>query len=66
METIKRSLCSTCIHVNTCTLTSNKVFIWSCSEFEQEEVAENKKPTTTTTTIKDFDVVKNKKELQLI
>lgn len=63
METNKRSLCSTCIHVNSCSLTSNKVFIWSCSEFELEEISENKKSTTT---IKDFDVIKNKKELQLI
>lgn len=63
MDTIKRSLCSTCIHVSSCSLTSNKVFIWSCSEFEHEEITENKRPTST---IKNFDVIKNKKELELI
>ncbi|WP_347173738.1 hypothetical protein [Polaribacter uvawellassae] len=63
MDTYKRSLCSTCIHVNTCTLTSNKVFIWSCSEFEQEEESENK---TSTTIINDFNAVKSKRELELI
>ncbi len=63
MDTYKRSLCSTCIHVNSCTLTSNKVFIWSCSEFEQEEESENK---TSTTIINDFNAIKSKRELELI
>lgn len=63
MGTYKRSLCSTCIHVNSCTLTSNKVFIWSCSEFEQEEESENK---TSTTIINDFNAIKSKRELELI
>ncbi|MFN0729915.1 hypothetical protein [Polaribacter gochangensis] len=63
MDTYKRSLCSTCIHLNACTLTSNKVFIWSCSEFEQEEESENK---TSTTIINDFNAIKSKRELELI
>ena len=63
MDTIKRSLCSTCIHVDSCSLTSNKVFIWSCSEFEQEEMSEEK---IATTRINDFNAIKRKRELELI
>jgi hypothetical protein len=63
MDTYKRSLCSTCLHVDSCSLTSNKVFIWSCSEFEQEEVSEDKTPTTT---IHNFNAIKSKRELELI
>lgn len=63
MDNNKRSLCSTCIHVSSCSLTSNKVFIWSCSEFEDEEITENKRLAPT---IKDFDIIKNKRKLELI
>ncbi|MBU2940373.1 hypothetical protein KO494_12575 [Lacinutrix sp. C3R15] len=31
---MENSLCSTCKFNNDCSLTSNKNFIWSCSEFE--------------------------------
>ncbi|MCT4698049.1 hypothetical protein [Tenacibaculum haliotis] len=62
MDTNERSLCSTCNDVNSCNLTSNKVFIWSCSEFMQEKVSENK----TTTKAINFNAVKSKKELELI
>ena len=63
MNAYKRSLCSTCIHVNSCSLTSNNVFIWSCSEFELEEASEN---SIGTTVAKDFDEISSKKELELI
>ena len=34
MNTLERSLCRTCRYVDSCSLTSNKSFIWSCSEYE--------------------------------
>ena len=63
MNAYKRSLCSTCIHVNSCSLISNNAFIWSCSEFDQEETSEGN---IVTLTAKDFDEISSKKELELI
>ncbi|MFD2540959.1 hypothetical protein ACFSSB_01395 [Lacinutrix gracilariae] len=40
---MENSLCSTCKFNNDCSLTSNKNFIWSCSEFEVT-TANNFKP----------------------
>jgi hypothetical protein len=37
MKTLERSLCRTCRYVDSCSLTSNKSFIWSCSEYELAE-----------------------------
>ena len=34
MDTIERSLCNTCKYVDSCSLTLDKNFIWSCSEYE--------------------------------
>lgn len=34
MNTLDRSLCRTCRYKVSCSLTSNKSFIWSCSEYE--------------------------------
>jgi len=49
MKTLERSLCRTCRHVNSCSLTSNKSFIWSCSEYElAEDKQENIQPQTLT------------------
>lgn len=33
MDTIERSLCNTCKYIDSCSLTLNKSFIWSCSEY---------------------------------
>jgi hypothetical protein len=38
MSKIDSSLCSNCIHAKSCTLTESKRFIWSCSEFESEDL----------------------------
>ena len=43
---IDSSLCSNCIHVNSCVLTESKRFIWSCSEFESESKDLHKKHIT--------------------
>ena len=40
MYRIDSSLCSTCIHLKSCTLTESKRFIWSCSEFEVNKTNE--------------------------
>lgn len=34
MDHLENSLCATCEHLPYCTLTSNKHFIWSCSEYD--------------------------------
>ncbi|MCX7548637.1 hypothetical protein OS188_11810 [Xanthomarina sp. F1114] len=34
MDTIERSLCNTCKYVDSCSLTLDKNFIWSCSEYK--------------------------------
>lgn len=31
-----KSLCNSCIHATSCSLTSNNNFIWSCSEYEKQ------------------------------
>ncbi|CAM1335189.1 hypothetical protein [Tenacibaculum aestuariivivum] len=59
MNAYKKSLCSTCIHVDSCGLTSNKILIWSCSEFDEQEVLEER---VFITTINDFDTIKQKQK----
>lgn len=34
MDHLENSLCATCEHLAYCTLTNNKRFIWSCSEYD--------------------------------
>lgn len=36
MKINTKSLCSSCLYKASCILTSNKNFIWSCSEFEEK------------------------------
>ncbi|MFL0354550.1 hypothetical protein [Xanthomarina sp. GH4-25] len=58
MNTLERSLCRTCSFVDSCSLTSNKSFIWSCSEYElAKETEETNDPQTLTKKFKQ-----NKKE----
>ncbi|WP_271406860.1 hypothetical protein [Tenacibaculum soleae] len=63
MDVNKRSLCSTCIDVDFCNLTSNNIFIWSCNEFNQEKRPNNN---TVTLDVEDLKTIKRKKELELI
>lgn len=63
MNNIGKSLCNTCIHVNTCSLTSSKVFIWSCSEFKLNE---EKKESILTTDTNNLELIKNKREIEFI
>ncbi|MFD2552274.1 hypothetical protein ACFSQP_10640 [Bizionia sediminis] len=41
-HTVENSLCQDCKFIDTCILTANKNFIWSCSEYEV--VAKHHKP----------------------
>ncbi|APG64668.1 hypothetical protein LPB136_04510 [Tenacibaculum todarodis] len=41
MKINNKSLCNSCIYAASCTLTSNKKFIWSCSEFEPRKTKNN-------------------------
>ncbi|MBE7628833.1 hypothetical protein [Tenacibaculum piscium] len=77
MNTYKKSLCATCIEVDSCSLTSNKIFIWSCSEFDEKQVSEKKqiseikqlseiKRTRKTVENIGFENIKSKKEFALI
>ena len=43
MGKIDSSLCSNCIYAKDCTLTESKRFIWSCSEFEVNELKQEEK-----------------------
>ena len=63
MKINKNSLCSTCVHVVVCSLTSDKKFIWSCSEYDEETIEnESLKPIL----IPNFSFVKNGKEFKII
>ncbi|EMQ93888.1 MULTISPECIES: hypothetical protein [Xanthomarina] len=64
MNTMDRSLCRTCRHVESCSLTSNKSFIWSCSEYElAEDTKTNIKPQTLT---QEFLAATEKRAVELI
>ncbi|PWK17429.1 hypothetical protein [Xanthomarina spongicola] len=64
MNTLDRSLCRTCRYVDSCSLTSNKSFIWSCSEYElAESPKENNQPLTLT---KEFDLKTEERLVELI
>ncbi|GGX06567.1 hypothetical protein GCM10007384_05350 [Aquimarina muelleri] len=32
------NICPTCVHENTCVLTTQKSQVWSCSEYDEETV----------------------------
>lgn len=40
MSQLENSLCATCEHLIYCSLTNDKQFIWSCSEYEVSEYQE--------------------------
>ncbi|SFN81554.1 hypothetical protein SAMN04487989_104181 [Bizionia echini] len=62
-HTLERSLCQDCRFVQSCNLTSNKTFIWSCSEYELAK-ADTKKETKKIN--KTFDQVLNEPTVALI
>jgi len=58
MTTTDRSLCKTCKYVDSCSLTLNKNFIWSCSEYKlDKDFEQNNQPQTLT---KEFKFVSKK------
>jgi hypothetical protein len=64
MNTMDRSLCRTCRYVDSCSLTSNKSFIWSCSEYElATDTEENNQPQSLT---KEFDLTTEKRVVELV
>lgn len=63
MKINNTSLCSTCIHAISCSLTSNKNAIWSCSEYE-EQVLKNNNPKTIL--IPSFNFTNSEKEMEII
>ena len=60
---IGRSICTICKHMNSCSLITNKVFIWSCSEFKINEVVER---TVSTSDNNNLDLINNKREIEFI
>jgi hypothetical protein len=64
MNNLDRSLCRTCRYVDTCSLTSNKSFIWSCSEYElAEDKKINKEPQILT---KEFHTAIEERAVELV
>ncbi|TXD53039.1 MULTISPECIES: hypothetical protein [unclassified Polaribacter] len=63
MKINKKSLCRTCVHAIVCSLTSNKKFIWSCSEYDAE-IIEN--ANLKSILIPNFSFAKSGKEFKTI
>ncbi|AUC84699.1 hypothetical protein CW731_05065 [Polaribacter sp. ALD11] len=57
------SLCNSCLYASSCSLTSNKNFIWSCSEYAIEILK-----TTNSTSIltPSFNFTEGEKEIEII
>ena len=57
------SLCTTCLHTSDCSLTSNKSFIWSCSEYEKRSfIKTNSTPILTP----NFSFTESEREFEII
>lgn len=63
MKINNNSLCGTCIYAPSCSLTSNRNFIWSCSEYEAERL-KNTNPNPILAT--NFSFTVSEKEIELI
>lgn len=57
------SLCNTCLHASSCNLTSNKNFIWSCSEYEEETL---KNTNLTSILTPNFSFTESEKGIEII
>lgn len=63
MKINRNSLCSSCLHTSDCSLTSNKSFIWSCSEYEKKDLLNtNSTPILTT----NFSFTQSEREFENI
>ncbi|MCI2229649.1 hypothetical protein MC378_10775 [Polaribacter sp. MSW13] len=60
MSIDSKSLCNACMHVNSCSLTSSKKFIWSCSEYEVLSSTDTEPILPT-----NFSFTKSEKEIEI-
>ncbi|GGG87877.1 hypothetical protein GCM10011416_00110 [Polaribacter pacificus] len=61
MNSLEKSLCSTCAYLESCALTTDKNFIWSCSEYMHNEDYQQSIKNVSST---DFDFIENEKKVE--